>query len=79
LSGVGSGGGQEISAVELAAQIKGFVKDLPAIETARDVIRRDLRNHLWKEQERRQAAAVPVKPQALPQEVLRTVDRGLDR
>jgi type IV secretory pathway VirD2 relaxase len=79
LSGVGGGGGQEISAAELAAQIKGFVKNLPAIETARDVIRRDLRNHLRKEQERRQAATVPVKPQELPQEVPRTVDRGLDR
>ena len=79
MSGVGSGGGQEISAEELAAQIKGFVKDLPPIETARDVIRRDLRNHLRKEQERRQAATVPVKPQELLQDVPRTVDRGLDR
>ena len=71
-----------VSALELAAQIKGFVKDLPPIETARDVIRRDLQNHLRMEKERRQAA-VPTQPPERPQEAIRTVDmsqdRGLDR
>jgi type IV secretory pathway VirD2 relaxase len=67
-----------VSALELAAQIKGFVKDLPPIETARDVIRRDLQSHLRMEQERRRAP-VPTLQSEPPQEVTRTADKNQDR
>lgn len=72
------GGGQEISAAALAAQIKGFVNELPAIDTLRDAIRRELQEQLRIARDQRQTTTSLESPER-PYEAVRPVDRGQDK
>ena len=77
MSSVG-GGGQEIPAAALAAQIKGFVKELPVIDTVRDAIRRELQEQLRIARDQRQAT-MSLKSPERPYEAVRPVDRDQDK
>ena len=74
----GDGANQEISAAALAAQIKGFVKELPQVDTVRDAIRRELQEQLRIARVQRQVTASTKAPEQ-PQEAVRPVDRGHDK
>ena len=74
----GVGGSQEISAAALAAQIKGFVKELPQVDTVRDAIRRELQEQLRIARVQRQVTASTKAPER-PQEAVRPVEKDRDK
>ena len=80
LSGVGAS--QEISAAALAAQIKGFVKELPQVDTVRDAIRRELQEQLRIAREQRQVVVTTkeVDLYRITEILVKTAnDKGIDR
>jgi type IV secretory pathway VirD2 relaxase len=76
LSGVGAS--QEITAAALAAQIKGFVKELPQVDTVRDAIRRELQEQLRIARVQRQVTASTKAPER-PQEAVRPMEKDQDK
>lgn len=76
LSGVGAS--QEISAAALAAQIKGFVKELPQVDTVRDAIRRELQEQLRIARVHRQVTDSTKAPER-PQEAVRPMEKDQDK
>ena len=76
LSGVGAS--QEITAAALAAQIKGFVKELPQVDTVRDAIRRELQKQLRIARVQRQVTASTKAPER-PQEAVRPMEKDQDK
>ena len=79
MSGVGAS--QEITAAALAAQIKGFVKELPQVDTVRDAIRRELQEQLRIARVQRQVTASTKAPEQLREAVrpmYKDQDKGLD-